>query len=118
MSGNIKKLLGPVKKRLSDRVHEAKILIDEGDDTRLEAIRSKVATNLKYHEELTLKLSDVSEVTNEEQALHDATLEQCGSLNMDAMEMIQSLDDRMAKLNAVEKKETKSHVQMLEEEKI
>ena len=57
-SGNIRKQLGPVTKRLEDRITEAHSLLADADYVKLKTVRSKVVANIKSHETLTLQLRD------------------------------------------------------------
>ena len=45
MSGKLFSLLGPVRKRVNDRVDEADVLLQEGDIGKLRAIQIKLASN-------------------------------------------------------------------------
>ena len=48
MSGNIRKQLGPVSKRLQDRIDEASLLFGEDDTTKLKTTRAKLFANMNY----------------------------------------------------------------------
>lgn len=50
MSGNIRKQLGPVRKRLRDRIDEALLLIKDGDDSRFKVMRPKLFANTAFHD--------------------------------------------------------------------
>ena len=61
MSGNVRRQLGPVRKRLTDRIVAATELLtgDECTYEEINTVRSKLASNIIYHKELTDKLGDI-----------------------------------------------------------
>ena len=86
MSGNIRKQLGPARKRLSDRMKEVDVLMDEGALPKLKTIRVKLISNIEYHERLTKELRDLTDLDDEEQTIVDAEIEKATVLDMDAKE--------------------------------
>ena len=96
MSGNIRKQLGPVKKRLEDRIAEVQIMILDEDRTGLRNVPSKLTANIKSHEELTSQLSKLVLGDEDEAKIIEDRLEMCSSLNMDAKEAMQAIDDCLA----------------------
>ena len=86
MSGNIRKQLGPARKRLSDRMKEVDVLMDEGVLPKLKTIRVKLISNIEYHERLTKELRDLTDLDDEEQTIVDAEIEKATVLDMDAKE--------------------------------
>ena len=93
MSGNIRKQLGPVSKRLQDRIDEASLLFGEDDTTKLKTTRAKLFANMNSHQTLIQKLENIGTLEQDEQAIVDALLEKQVVLDMDACEVLQMLDD-------------------------
>ena len=52
MSGKIRTKLGPVKKRLADRINEADKLLANDDKQQLKCIRIKLNANIESHGKL------------------------------------------------------------------
>ena len=96
MSGNIRMQLGPVQKRLKDRIIETNVLLGDGDLTRLKTVRSKLVANIHAHEELTDKLTESVPKDDVEAKVIEEKLTSCMSIHMDGKEVLQMLDDRLS----------------------
>ena len=99
MSGNLRKQLGPVRKRLKDRLAEATVIRNENDIENLSDIRSKLSSNMLYHEQLTSKLSEVVTECKAEQDIIDQEIEKCIETNMEVKEMLHLIDEQI-KMNS------------------
>ena len=88
-SGGIRKLLGPLRKNLSDRIKQASIFIEDGDMIQLKACQTKLAANIEYHTKLTNNLLDLleKEVSADEKSMIKDELTKCTKLHMDAEEI-------------------------------
>ena len=64
---NIRRQLGPARKRLKDRIDETKVALQNNDIVSLKKIRVKLKANVEYHEKLTEHLCNVSAADEEEQ---------------------------------------------------
>ena len=95
MSGSIRKQLGPIRKRLCDRISEATKELDDSDVRRLKDIRTKLAANIASHEKIYVKLSELTDVTEEDQIIIDKELEASTELNIDANEIYELLTGRI-----------------------
>ena len=95
MSGNIRKQLGPVSKRLQERVDEAVMLLNDGETEKFKTVRTKLLANMNSHEAVVQKLESVGTLEEDEQTIVDLLLEKQVRLSMDAREMLQMLDDAM-----------------------
>ena len=93
MSGNIRKQLGPVRKRLHDRIAEATLAVQDGDQSKIKSVRSRLLANNASHDGLIKKLEDVTNNDADEQIIIDNELESGATLSMDAVETLQLLDD-------------------------
>ena len=93
MSTSIRKQLGPVRKRLTDRIKEANTIIDEKENVNLLGVKTKLIANNHSHEILIEKLSKVEPVTDDERTIIDNEIEKCMELSMDAKEMLQTLSE-------------------------
>ena len=92
-SGPIRKQLGPAAKRLSDRIKEASVLIQNKDVDNLRELRSKLKTNIEYYEKVTNKFYDLVGVSEEEQKIVDGEIEKCTELLMDANEVADLINE-------------------------
>ena len=93
MSGNIRRQLGPTRKRLEDRIIEASTLIADDDFARLKGIRTKLASNMAYHSKLTAALTELVDVDEAEQVIIDKELEKCTVLEMTANEVYDAVNE-------------------------
>ena len=74
------------------------MLLEGEDYTRFHSIRSKLVANIGSHEILIRRLGEVVNVLEDEQTIIDNELEKGATLNMDAKETLQSLDDVITQL--------------------
>ena len=111
MSGKIRKLLGPVRKRLTERIGEVQDAMIVDDASKLKSLRSKIVSNLKYHAELTDQLGDVVDEDDVKQQENDTLLEKCVTLNIDAKESISLLDIRIDEVDCM-KPEIKEEIRL------
>ena len=100
MSGSIRRQLGPARKRLTDRIEEASLLVRSPDGQDLKSVRSRLLANIASHDVLIEKLDEVTDIDDGEKAIIEKDLENGSSLSLDGKEMIQLLDDV---INSVEK---------------
>ena len=77
MSGKLLRLLGPVRKRISDRIKEATIILQQEYLVQLQSIRAKLASNSIYHDELMKQLNDLTTESDEISEKVDSELEVC-----------------------------------------
>ena len=115
MSGDIRKQLGPVKKRLRDNIKATETFIFDEDEGQLRKIKSKLIANIKSHADLRTKLCNVKGPEDEQHVI-DETLEECSTLEIDANEMIQLIDDYLTMPTREEKILTR--VEQLEQVRI
>ena len=92
MAGKILKQLGPVRKRLDDRMKDASLALNDGDIHQLRSVRNKLASNVIFYENLTTQLIDFVPEADDEQDKVDAELDRCINLNIDVKETLQELD--------------------------
>ena len=96
MSGNIRKQLGPIRKRLRDRITEAnKLVDDEGDITTLVKIKVKLIANIESHEKTYEKLYACPHIDDGDQKCIDEELEISAELEADANEVLQAVIHRI-----------------------
>ena len=95
MSGKIRSQLGPVKKRVRDRIAESKILMMEGDMKDLKDFRVKFETNIATLDRLMNSLNTTMDPDEEGKKAAEATLEECAELMMDASELSAAMEVRL-----------------------
>ena len=119
MSTNIRKQLGPVRKRLSDRIIEVTTLITNNADTeQLENVRTKLVANMSSYETLIGKLNEVEAKTNDETELIENELERCAELKMDADEILHALNEQIAKNEREDDTTLLEETKLMENEKV
>ena len=69
MSGNIRKQLGPVRKRLRDQIADARLMVDDGDFTRMSLIKGKLIANIETHRKEYERLFNLEGISDEEQVI-------------------------------------------------
>ena len=98
ISGNIRKQLGPVKKRLNDRIKEANETSHDLDLRRLTDLRNKLFANIESHEKVYFKLDALEDLSAVEQDVIDEEWESSTDLNLDANEVLGSLNHRIIEM--------------------
>ena len=93
---NVRKQLGPVRKRLNDHIEEAHTAINNDDISSLTSIRSKISANMKYYETVLEKLNALTATSDEDDSIMKKEIATCTNLCMDANEMLQTIDDTIA----------------------
>ena len=92
-SGNIRRQLGPARKRLKDRMNDMNIAMQENDVGKIKTIRVKLKANMEFHEKLTQQLCGLSGLPEDEQKIVEIEIDSCTELNMDSQEVIYSADE-------------------------
>ena len=97
-STTTRKVLGPCKKRLGDRVKEAAVIIQGEDITRMKDVRTKLTANIEHHDKLMENLGaiDGDDVTEQERIIIDDEISKGAELQMDAEEALAALTERLA----------------------
>ena len=98
MSGNIRKQLGPVKKRLNDRIKEANETSHDLDLWRLTDLRNKLFANIESHEKVYFKLDALEDLSAVEQDVVDKEWESSTDLKLDANKVLGSLNHRIVEM--------------------
>ena len=80
MSANIRKQLGPIRKRLHDRINEAQIILEDDDNGRMKDVRIKLAANIESLEKTTDKLNELKDIAEEEQIIINNEFEKSAQL--------------------------------------
>ena len=93
---NIRRQLGPARKRVKDRIEETKVALQGNDVSTLKKIRVKLKANMEYHEKLTEHLCNVSAADEDEQKAIEADIDTCTELNMDGHEWLCSIDEMIS----------------------
>ena len=95
MSGAIRKALGPLKKRLSDRIKEIEVIFQDAEVIvpihTLEELMFKITANIESHEKVYNKLYGITDLSQEEQEIVDAVIDEAVILEADANEILQKL---------------------------
>ena len=115
---NIRRQLGPTRKRVNDRIAEANVLIEGDDLVKIQNCREKLEAVLKYHEQLTESLCEVTDVADDEQAIINEELNQCTNLNMDALEMMGVLKERIDGILCVGRESEGKEIKVKEQDKL
>ena len=113
MSWKIRTQLGPVKKRLVDRINEASKLLVEGDKVQLKGIRTKLNANIESHGKLTTLLGEVDDVSEEDKEATSKALEVCAELNMDANEMVAAVIERIEEMDMEDNKDSMDRAKIM-----
>ena len=95
MSANIRKQLGPIQKRLHDRINEAQIILEDDDNGRMKDVRIKLAANIESLEKTTDKLNELKDIAEEEQIIINNEFEKSAQLNVEANEIYYTLNQRI-----------------------
>ena len=88
MSTNVRRQLGPARKRLGDRMDEMNQALEKNDVNNVKVIRVKLKANIEYHEKLTEQLCALSGLPEEEQEIVEAEIDKCTNTNMDCQELM------------------------------
>ena len=67
--------LGPVRKRLTERLDEASKLIEDGDKMQLNNVRIKLNANIESFEKLTSELNQVVDPSEDEKEITDKEID-------------------------------------------
>ena len=85
---------------------------------QLKTFRTKFNANIDSHEKLTVLLSEVVDANEEDKSATNNELEKCASLNMDANEVIATVDERIQILEVGDVKYTVRRTATLQDEKV
>ena len=95
---NIRRQLGPARKRLTDRLQSAIDSQDSEDVVALRALRAKLETNMVYHKKLMDLLSGLEELEEEESKIVEQEIGQCIMLDIEAQEQAAVINERVLSL--------------------
>ena len=95
MLANIRRQLGPTRKRLNDRIAEAKDAVAAGDMDKMKIARTKLISNLEYHTKLVGGLSNIVSVSDEEEETINDEMTACTMTEMDVQEMCAVLNEKI-----------------------
>ena len=98
MSGKILKLLGPVRRRLGDRVEEADLFLQENDIMNLRSLRPRLLAIINHLAKSIDDLNSLSGLGEDEQFKVDNEIERCSQLMMDAQEKYAEISERIDEL--------------------
>ena len=98
-STNIRRQLGPARKRLADRLQGVVDTEEIMDVIQLKDLRTKLATNMSYHKKLTDSLAELDNLDEEETKIVEEELEKCILLDIEAQEQAAVLNDRILTLD-------------------
>ena len=108
---NIRRQLGPVRKRVNDYINEINITLEKDEKHRFFELRTKLVAAIKYHEAILEKLSNYDAANEDEEETLQKELTHCTNLSMDANEAREILDE---KIDEVDKRAAMSFVKQQE----
>ena len=118
MSGKVRSQLGPVKKRVGDRIKEASSLMEDSDSRRIKVFQAKFNANVAALEKLTTSLSEAVDTDDASKAATESTLEECSGLIMDAGEISAALELHLHELDLGDSKYTVKQNAIMQGEKV
>ena len=92
---NIRRQLGPARKRLLDRLQNAVDSQDIEDVNKLREVRAKLETNMIYHKKLLDLLSGLDDLEEKDAAVVEKEIGDCITLDIEAQEYIAVISDRV-----------------------
>ena len=95
--------MGPVRKRLSDRINEVNSVVDEENFVELKTLkllRTKLLANMQSHEKMYIKLDALSTTDEDEQGIIDDEHEKSLQLEMNANESLEIINSHILEMEA------------------
>ena len=123
MSTNIRKQLGPIRRRLRDRIEEVtEGVAKEMDNNTLKNLRAKLNANIVSHHQTFSKFNELTELDDEEQIIVDKEIETSTNLDLDAAEANQLIneliEDGEQKKTVIRQRKRDEERELLELEKL
>ena len=88
MSTNVRRQLGPARKRLTDRMNEMNDALQGHDVDTIKAVRVKLKANMEYHKKLTEQLCALDGLPSDEQKIVEQEIDKCTDTNIDCQELM------------------------------